>query len=95
PLPEAVDALRGAGLRVLAADGAGDSTLDEVDLHAPHAWVFGNEAWGLDPADRARCDEVVRIPIPGRAESLNLAMAATLCLYAASTAQGVGPDGPA
>ncbi len=94
PLADAVDALRAAGLRVIAADGAGDRTLDAVDLSASHAWVFGNEAWGLDPADRARCDQVVRIPIRGRAESLNLAMAATLCLYAASSAQGVGAQGP-
>jgi TrmH family RNA methyltransferase len=80
-------ALRSAGLRILAADGSGERTLDAVDLAAPHAWVFGNEAWGLAPADRDRCDEVVRIPIRGRAESLNLAMAATLCLYAAGGAQ--------
>lgn len=80
-------ALRSAGLRVLAADGSGKRTLDAVDLAAPHAWVFGNEAWGLEAADRDRCDEVVRIPIRGRAESLNLAMAATLCLYAAAGAQ--------
>lgn len=86
-LGSTLDALRRAGLRVLAADGSGERTLDTVDLTAPHAWVFGNEAWGLDPADRDRCDEVVRIPIRGRAESLNLAMAATLCLYAAAGAQ--------
>ncbi|MDQ2782367.1 MAG: RNA methyltransferase, partial [Actinomycetota bacterium] len=59
----------------------------EVDLAAPHAWVLGNEAWGLDEADRARCDETVRVPIYGLAESLNLAMAATVCLYASAAAQ--------
>jgi TrmH family RNA methyltransferase len=87
PLPAAVDALRGAGLRVLAADGSGPVPLDAVDLGGPHAWVFGNEAWGLPPDDQARCDAVVRIPIRGRAESLNLAMAATICLYASASAQ--------
>ena len=87
PLPDAVDALRGTGLRVLAADGAGDSRLGDVDLTTPHAWVFGNEAWGLPDEDRDRCDEVVRIPLPGRAESLNLATAATICLYASATTQ--------
>ena len=52
----------------------------------PHAWVMGNEAWGLAPEVRDLCDEVVRVPIYGRAESLNLAMAATVCLYASAAA---------
>ena len=70
--------------RVLAADGAGDRTVDEADLGRPHAWLFGNEAWGLREEDLALADEVVRVPIHGRAESLNLAMAATVCLYASA-----------
>ncbi|WP_258726799.1 TrmH family RNA methyltransferase [Cellulomonas sp. NS3] len=57
------------------------------DLALPTAWVFGNEAWGLPDADRALADAVVRVPIRGRAESLNLATAATVCLYASSRAQ--------
>src|SRR5699024_10819871 len=84
---EAVAALRGAGLRVLAADGSGERVLDDVDLAPPHAWVMGNEAWGLPEETRGLCDEVVRVPIHGRAESLNLAMAATVCLYASAGAQ--------
>lgn len=92
PVVTAVDAratvasLRGAGLRVYAADGAGPRTLAQVDLAAPHAWVMGNEAWGLPVELLSECDEVVRVPIVGRAESLNLAMAATVCLYASATA---------
>ena len=78
--------IRRAGLRLLAADGSGPCVLDEVDLTGRHAWVMGNEAWGLDERVRAQCDEVVRVPIHGRAESLNLAMAATLCLYASARA---------
>lgn len=57
------------------------------DLTAPTAWIFGNEAWGLRPEDRALADAVVRVPLRGRAESLNLAAAATVCLYASSRAQ--------
>ncbi len=57
------------------------------DLAASTAWVFGNEAWGLPEADRALADAVVRVPIRGRAESLNLATAATVCLYASGRAQ--------
>lgn len=86
PVEETVARLRAAGLRVLAADGAGQVLLPDVDLAPPHAWVMGNEAWGLAPEVRDLCDEVVRVPIYGRAESLNLAMAATVCLYASAAA---------
>ncbi|KNX37362.1 TrmH family RNA methyltransferase [Luteipulveratus halotolerans] len=78
---ELFDACRGSGLRLLAADGVGTQLLPDTDVRTPHAWVMGNEAWGLEPAVRDACDEVVRVPIYGHAESLNLAMAATLCLY--------------
>jgi TrmH family RNA methyltransferase len=88
---DAVKALRDAGVRVLAADGAGDRDLDtELDgnmLAAPSAWIFGNEAWGLPEETRALADAVVRVPIHGRAESLNLAAAAAVCLYASARAQ--------
>ncbi|MFI9488384.1 TrmH family RNA methyltransferase [Promicromonospora sp. NPDC052451] len=96
-LEDALAALRAAGCHVLAADGVGPLDLDELlddagsgaapDLAGPTAWVFGNEAWGLPEADRALADAVVRVPIRGRAESLNLATAATVCLYASSRAQ--------
>ena len=56
------------------------------DLTRPTAWVFGNEAWGLPAEDRDLADAVVRVPLRGRAESLNLATAATLCLYASGRA---------
>jgi TrmH family RNA methyltransferase len=91
PVGEAVAGLRAAGVRVLAADGAGERDLDaETDggtLRAPTAWIFGNEAWGLPAETRALADEVVRVPIHGRAESLNLATAAAVCLYASAREQ--------
>ncbi|MDQ0814391.1 TrmH family RNA methyltransferase [Streptomyces sp. B3I7] len=87
----AVGGLRDAGVRILAADGAGDDDLDdELDkgtMGTPTAWVFGNEAWGLPEETRALADAVVRVPIHGRAESLNLATAAAVCLYASARAQ--------
>jgi TrmH family RNA methyltransferase len=98
-LAATVDSLRAAGLLVLAADGAGTFDLDDLldvagsaedgvpDLARPTAWLFGNEAWGLRDEDRALADAVVRVPIRGRAESLNLATAATVCLYASARAQ--------
>lgn len=78
--------LRAAGLRTLAADGAGTTLLPDADLTGPHCWVMGNEAWGLPEETRSQCDDVVRVPIHGLAESLNLAMAATVCLYASAGA---------
>jgi hypothetical protein len=60
---------------------------DAGELAGPTAWLFGNEAWGL-PADlRAVADETVAVPVYGRAESLNLAAAAAVCLYGSARAQ--------
>ena len=91
PIAEAVEAARSAGMQVLAADGSGAANLDDAERTAPWpaptAWLFGNEAWGLPPEVRGLADTVVRIPIYGRAESLNLATAATLCLYASARSQ--------
>jgi TrmH family RNA methyltransferase len=91
PLDQAVTALRGAGLAVLAADGGAARRLDDPALAGrlagPAAWLFGNEAWGL-PADLlALADEAVAVPIYGQAESLNLAAAAAVCLYASAREQ--------
>ncbi len=85
----AVRAAQDAGLVVLAADGAGEVDLDRAgDLLArPTAWLFGNEAWGLPEELASLADHRVRIPIHGRAESLNLSTAAALCLYASARAQ--------
>ncbi len=92
-LKEAVAAMRQAGLRIIAADGRAGRSLDDTDVRArldePTAWLFGNEAWGL-PADLAAlADEAVAVPIYGQAESLNLAAAAAVCLYASARAQRV------
>ena len=86
---EAVNAAKAEGLTVLAADGDGDLELDDANeiLGRRTAWVFGNEAWGLPPEIAALADHRVRIPIYGRAESLNLSTAAALCLYASARAQ--------
>ena len=94
---EAVQQFRCAGLTVLAADGGGPVDIDSADegglLTSPTAWLFGNEAWGLPEADAALADHVVRVPIHGRAESLNLASAAAICLYASARAHRRGGDG--
>ena len=87
---DVVRRLREAGLTVLAADGAGETDLDEAEerglLDRPTAWLFGNEAWGLPDDLAALADHRVAIPIHGRAESLNLATAAAVCLYSSARA---------
>ncbi|MBA3619280.1 MAG: RNA methyltransferase [Acidothermales bacterium] len=91
---DAVAALRGGGLQVLAADGRAETDLDAAlesgGLIAPTAWLFGNEAWGLPEETVAAADRAVRVPIHGAAESLNLAAAAAVCLYASAGAQRAG-----
>lgn len=86
-LAETLAALRGAGLTVLAADGAGEVDIETTDLlRRPTAWLMGNEAHGISQEARASADAVVSIPLRGHAESLNVAMAATIALYASSRA---------
>nr|WP_218868632.1 RNA methyltransferase [Pseudoclavibacter chungangensis] len=92
-LDAAVDRAREAGLRVLAADVSGRD-LQEArsagSLDGPTAWVFGNEARGLDAEKLELADEAVRVPIFGRAESMNLATAASVLLYESAFAQRQG-----
>ncbi len=89
--PTALDELRAAGMRVLAADGAGPVDLRQAQtqglLAGPTAWVVGNEARGLAESFLSRCDAAVAVPLYGRAESLNVSVAAALCLYASASAQ--------
>lgn len=91
-LADAVDAARAAGLQVWAADGASGEVLTELasELARPTAWVMGNEAWGLPSDHLSLADRSVGVPIYGAAESLNLATAAAVCLYASSSAQRAG-----
>ena len=88
---EVVAAVRAAGVQVLAADGRTGQPLDEAGpagaLARPTAWLFGNEAWGLPDELLALADASVAVPIYGGAESLNLAAAAAVCLYASARAQ--------
>lgn len=87
-LEEAVAIVRESGMTVLAADVRGDelSAASEI-LNGRVAWVFGNEARGLSENDRALADRSLMLPIYGKAESLNLATAASVCLYTTAFAQ--------
>ncbi|MGB5936752.1 MAG: RNA methyltransferase [Ornithinimicrobium sp.] len=87
---DVIAACRAAGVRVLAADGAGQTLLPDADLSGPHAWLLGNEARGLPAGIRRASDDIVAVPIAGSAESLNLAMAATVCLHASAATRHTG-----
>jgi TrmH family RNA methyltransferase len=77
--------LRAKGIQVFAAAAGGKLITDlQGQLSKPTAWVFGNEAHGVSPEVMALVDEVVALPIYGEAESLNLATAASVCLYASA-----------
>ncbi|MDA4107203.1 TrmH family RNA methyltransferase [Mycolicibacterium holsaticum] len=83
--------LQEAGLQVLATTLDGGTSLEDPDLQAglsgPTAWLFGPEAHGLPARLAASATHRVRIPMPGNAESLNVAAAAAICLYASARAR--------
>lgn len=87
-ISDVLAALRGAGVAICATAGDAELSLPEAGevLAGPTAWLFGNEAHGLPDAILAQADHRISIPIPGRAESLNLAAAAAICLYASADA---------
>lgn len=91
PVADLCTGAAAAGMRVLATTGSGDRTLDDLaddgSLARPTVWLFGNEAHGLPGTLLDAVDETVRVPIYGAAESLNLAAAAAVCLYASARAQ--------
>lgn len=87
-IADSISALKTAGLQVFAAAGGG-KPVNEMGprLSLPTAWIFGNEAHGISQHVLAMTDEIVGLPIYGAAESLNLATAASVCLYQSAFAQ--------
>lgn len=90
-IAETIEALKASGLQVFAANGGGVElpTIEKQVLAKPTAWVMGNEAWGFEAETLNIVDQQVAVPIYGAAESLNLATAASICLYASAFAQNV------
>jgi RNA methyltransferase, TrmH family len=90
-VPDLLPRLRAAGMAALATTGTGATDLDELAesgaLARPTGWLFGSEAHGLAPAVIAAADRSVRVPLYGGAESLNVAAAAAVCLYASAREQ--------
>lgn len=83
PESDLIDRAHRHGLQAVVATGDGELNVEEADevLTAPTAWVFGNEAHGVPESMAAAADARVRIPLRGRAESLNIVTAASICLH--------------
>ena len=88
-LAAALADLHSRGLRIVGADGDAQLTAREADLRGPVAIVVGSEGKGLGPAVRKRCDLLVRIPMHGRIDSLNAAVAGSILLYEAASQRGI------
>lgn len=88
---ELLPGIHQAGMVSLATSARARDSLDQLaddgTLGVPTAWIFGNEAHGLPESVLGAVDRTVRIPIHGRAESLNLAVAAGVCLFASAREQ--------
>jgi RNA methyltransferase, TrmH family len=82
------DALAGLRVPLLATSSHAADRLDRTPLPWPCAWVLGHEGQGIAPAVQARCAMTLTIPQPGGEESLNVAAAAAVCLYASTTHSG-------
>ena len=80
-LARALEALADAGIRTIGAAGEASESLFDIDLSGPVAWVLGAEGEGLRRLTRERCDRLARIPLQGRVESLNVSVAAGICLF--------------
>lgn len=82
-VPELLAAFRDHGVRILVADPAGASEYTQVDYRPPVAIVLGNEGSGPDPLWQTTSPTTVRVPLYGRADSLNVAITAAVLLYEA------------
>jgi len=91
-LARTLDAVKERGVWVIGATAEGEDTLYDIDLPDAVAWVLGSEGEGLRRLTRERCDRLVRIPMHGQVDSLNVATAAGLCLYESRRRRG--PPGP-
>lgn len=85
-LARTMRALKDRGVWLLGADAGGES-LFGAELSGPVAWVLGAEGAGLRRLTRESCDRVVGIPLCGSVESLNVSVAAGICLYATRAAR--------
>ena len=82
-LARTIESLKQAGVWVIGTDGGAERTLYEQDLSGPCALVLGSEGAGMRRLTRELCDFVVKLPMAGSVSSLNVSVAAGVCLFEA------------
>jgi 23S rRNA (guanosine2251-2'-O)-methyltransferase len=87
-LARALDLLKAEGIWAVGTEGDASQTLYEADLKRPLALVMGAEGGGMRRLTRERCDFLVRIPMAGQVESLNVSVAAGVAMYEARRQRG-------
>lgn len=92
-LVRAIEALKERGVWIIGTDAAAEEELFDADLPDAVLWVLGAEGHGMRRLTRERCDRVVRIPMLGAVESVNVSVAAGLCLYESRRRRGRGAPG--
>ena len=81
--------LQQAGVWLVGTSGDSESTLYDIELKGPTAIILGAEGRGIRRLTRDHCDQVVHIPMQGSAESLNVSVAAGVCLFEAARQRGL------
>ncbi|WHZ11623.1 MAG: 23S rRNA (guanosine(2251)-2'-O)-methyltransferase [Burkholderiaceae bacterium] len=85
--------LKERSIWVIGTAGDADKSLYEADLKGPTALVLGAEGAGMRQLTRKTCDALVRIPMAGAVESLNVSVASGICLYEALRQRGAASPG--
>ncbi len=80
-LARTMRALKDRGVWLVGTDDEAEGTIHDVDAKQPIAWVMGAEGEGMRRLTRETCDQLVRIPMLGSIESLNVSVASAVCLY--------------
>jgi 23S rRNA (guanosine2251-2'-O)-methyltransferase len=87
-LARALGELKERDITVVGLSDDADASLYEIDLTGPLAFVLGAEGRGMRQLTRKTCDRLLRIPMAGAVESLNVSVAAAVCLYEARRQRG-------
>jgi 23S rRNA (guanosine2251-2'-O)-methyltransferase len=92
-LARSLNEMKERGLTIIGTSDDADATLYDLDLRGPVALVLGAEGAGMRQLTRKTCDRLVRIPMAGAVESLNVSVAAGVCLYEALRQRGADAAG--
>jgi 23S rRNA (guanosine2251-2'-O)-methyltransferase len=88
-LARAMDVLKDAGVWISGLDGEAEQSIHQSDFKGPCAIVMGAEGEGMRRLTRERCDFLVRIPMPGEIESLNVSVATGIALFEVVRQRGI------